>query len=139
MIIVDAKDQILGRLATRVAKFALNGEPVRVINCGQAIITGRKEVVLEKFKQKVSRGVPLRGPYYPRQSDKIVRRTIRGMLPYKQERGATAYKNVLCFVGVPADFQGKETISFPDAAVTATNAKSYVYVGEISKLIGGSR
>jgi len=139
MIVVDAKNQILGRLATNVAKLALRGEVIRVINCEHVIITGKKEEVLGKYVQRRKRGIPLKGPYYPKQSDRIVRRAIRGMLPYKKARGAQAYKNVLCYVNIPHEFQDRKTITFDDAKIEQSNAPSFVKLGDIAKLIGGSR
>lgn len=139
MIVVDAKDMILGKLAARVAKLALSGETIRVINCEHVIVTGSKEVVFAKFLQRTDRGIPLKGPYYPRQSDRIVRRAIRGMLPYKLSKGLQAYKRVLCYTGVPSEFAGTTPVVFSEASIANSNAPKYVYLGEISKLIGGSR
>ena len=67
MIIIDATNLILGRIATFAAKQALLGEQIVVLNCEKAIITGERKMVINAFLQKIHRGVPLQGPYYPKQ------------------------------------------------------------------------
>ena len=52
-MIIDASDMILGRLATYVAKKALLGEKVDIVNCEKAVITGNKKSVFEKYKKRV--------------------------------------------------------------------------------------
>jgi len=134
-MIIDATDLIVGRLATVVAKKALLGEKIDIVNCENAVMTGSRREVLAKFKQKRDRGVPLQGPYYPRQADRIVRRVVRGMLPYKQAKGEQAFKNVMCYLGVPAGMEGKpETIE--SANVKKVPNMKYLRLSEISKQIG---
>ncbi|MFW6230537.1 MAG: 50S ribosomal protein L13, partial [Nanoarchaeota archaeon] len=87
-------------MATQVAKMLLLGETVVIVNSEKAVITGPKDKVFASFKQKRERGIPLNGPYYPRRPDMIVKRTIRGMLPYKQEKGETAFKRLKCHVSI---------------------------------------
>ena len=55
-MIIDASDMILGRLATYVAKKALLGEKVDIVNCEKAVITGNKKSIFEKYKQRNERG-----------------------------------------------------------------------------------
>ncbi|MFH0956799.1 MAG: uL13 family ribosomal protein, partial [Candidatus Aenigmatarchaeota archaeon] len=50
MILIDAKDQILGRLASEIAKLVLNGETVSVVNAEKAIITGNPEMIFKEFR-----------------------------------------------------------------------------------------
>ncbi len=107
MIVIDAKNLILGRFATQVAKQALLGEEVRVINCEKAIVSGKKATTLKETKTRALRGTPAKGPFIPKMADRYVRRVIRGMLPYKQKKGELAYKRVLCYVGEPEEFKDK--------------------------------
>lgn len=90
MRIINADGLILGRLASRVAKMLLEGEEVVIVNAEKAVITGNREVIFSKYKQRTGLRTltnPRRGPFYPKRSDEIVRRTIRGMLPWKTDRG----------------------------------------------------
>lgn len=99
MLIIDATDLIAGRLASYVAKKLLEGENVEIINAEKAIVTGTKKAVLDHYKEKVERGDPHHGPFYPKAPERILRRMIRGMLPHKQARGREVYKRVKCFQG----------------------------------------
>lgn len=135
-MIIDAKDLVLGRFATIAAKAALNGEEVQIINCEQAIIVGKKENVFAKYKRKQDMGVPSKGPFLHRGADRIVRRTIRGMLPYKTERGKQAFHNVMCYVGVPFELEGKETKTFDEINIKNSSNLKFVTVKEVSVKMG---
>ena len=76
MKIYNGEGVLLGRLATRVAKDALLGEEVRVVNCDQVIISGKKINTFAREKQRRARkGYPLKSAKLPRLSDRIVRRS----------------------------------------------------------------
>lgn len=136
-MIIDATNQIMGRLATRVAKAALLGEKVDIVNCENAVITGNKTMVLAKYKRKRELGIPLKGPYFPRVPDRFVRRIIRGMLPYKQPKGKVAFKRVMCYMGVPEEFKDKKMENFREADVSKLPSMKFVSVKEICKFLGG--
>lgn len=136
-MIIDATDLIMGRLATVVAKKALLGEEIDIVNCEKAAVTGSRKEVLDEFKRRRERGIPLKGPYYPKQSDRIVRRAIRGMLPYKKHKGSEAFKRVMCYIGVPEKLQGKEMQTIEAANIDKLPNVRYVHVGAIAKELGG--
>lgn len=99
-LVIDATETVLGRIASFAAKQALLGKEVVIINCDKAIVTGRKEAILQEYRIKKIRGKGhLKGPYFHNVPEKIVRRAVRGMLPYKRTRGSIAYKNVVCHNG----------------------------------------
>jgi large subunit ribosomal protein L13 len=133
MIVVDASNLILGRMATFVAKQALLGNEVRVINVEKAVVSGKKKTILADIKQDMDRGTPAKGPFIPKMTDRYVRRVIRGMLPYKQPKGADAYKRVLCYVGVPIELKDKETTTINGASVEKLPNLNYVAIGEVLK------
>jgi len=112
MKIVDGKDAVLGRLASYVAKEALKGEEVKVVNCEQIIITGNKKNIEENFAAKRGRvGSGQTGPKHSKTNEKIVKRTIRGMLPnFREGRGKIAFKKIKCYVGIPKEFEEVEKI-----------------------------
>jgi large subunit ribosomal protein L13 len=133
--IINADGLILGRMAAFAAKRALLGEKVDVVNCEKAIISGSRTQVFEHYMNKFARGAPLLGPYYPRFSDRLVRRVIRGMLPYKKPKGKEAFGRVMCYRGVPETLNtGFATIKGAEAS-KLPNLK-YVSLGEITKLMG---
>jgi large subunit ribosomal protein L13 len=136
-MIINAENLILGRLATYCAKQALLGEKIVVVNCEKAVITGNKKDILNKFLNKVKRGNPFKGPFYPRRPDMIVRRTIRGMLPRKKTRGRMAYKNIICYLNVPDRLKNEKIISLENANINKLNSLKYLQLKEISRIIGG--
>src|SRR3990167_2421450 len=100
MKIYNGENMVLGRLAARVAKDALLGEEVKVVNCEKIIISGAKAVTFARAKQKRGRGGhPVRSQTHSRLPDRWVRRTVRGMLPWKQARGKEAFKRIMCYKG----------------------------------------
>src|SRR4030043_261685 len=106
-MIVDAEDQILGRLANFAAKKALLGESIDIINCEKAVITGDRHYIIRKYNIRRARGQPTKGPFFSRRPDLFVRRAVRGMLPYKKERGKIAYLRIKCHIGAPEKLTGK--------------------------------
>ena len=129
MKIIDGKDAILGRLASYVAKEALKGEDIVILNCEQVIITGNKKNIEENFKIKRSRvGSSQKGPKHSKTSEKIVKRTIRGMLPnHRKGRGKIAYKKIKCYVGIPKEFQDAKKIN-----LKKENRNKFIQIKEIS-------
>jgi len=110
-IIVDATDGPLGRVAAYASKQALFGKEVIIVNCNKAYVTGRKRTTISDYKEKRQRGgASLRGPHFPKQAEKVMKRTIRGMLPYTQERGLSALKRVICYDDVPAEYESAKKI-----------------------------
>jgi len=134
-MIIDATDSILGRLATIVAKKALMGEDVHIVNAELAVITGDPQREFATFKRARERGAPLVGPYFPRTPERIVKRTIRGMLPYKKPRGREALKRVICHVGVPEKLQSEKIEKIDAISVHKTHSK-FVTIKQISAQLG---
>jgi len=138
MKIYNGEGMMLGRLAARVAKDALLGEEVKVVNCEKVVISGARAVTLARATQKRGRyGHPHRSQTHSRLPDRWVRRTIRGMLPWKQARGKEAFTRVMCYIGMPAEYQGTETITLKDASMEKLPNLKYMSIGEICRQIGG--
>lgn len=105
-IVIDATNALLGRLASYAAKQALLGKKVIIVNCDEAVISGNSKSIVEFYKiRRVRGGSSMKGPNFPRIPERIVKRTVRGMLPHHQERGSTAIKKVICFNGLPAEYK----------------------------------
>jgi len=138
MKLIDATNHRIGRLASYVAQDALNGETIRIVNSEKAVVTGRKKDILKHYFKKRSVGSRYQGPFYPKRPDRILKRTIRGMLPYKRERGRKAYKRVRAYIGVPEAFQDKEFISIKEAALGRIEKRSYMKLGALSKELGSN-
>lgn len=130
-IIIDATNATLGRLASYAAKQALQGKKVIILNSEKAIITGRKKFIIKKYQTRRRRGgTAMKGPLISKLPEKIVKRTIRGMLNYKEGRGREAFKRILCFKGIPEKYKDKKMLK-------AGKEKHCIYVGleEVSRKI----
>ncbi len=105
-LIIDGAETTLGRLASYAAKQALFGKKVIILNCNKIIVTGKPASVKKHYAERKKRGgANFKGPYFPQQPFRIVKRTIRGMLPYRRGRGQDAVKNILCYDNVPEKYQ----------------------------------
>ena len=138
-MIIDASNLILGRMASVAAKKALLGETVDIINCEKAVIVGNKKDIISKYVHRLDLGQPQQGPFIKRNPEGLVRRTVRGMIPYKKENGKKAYKKVKCHIGVPESFKNSEKIALDKANVLNTRNMKYITVAEICRLIGGKK
>ena len=140
MKVYDAKGIILGRLASRVAKDALLGEDVVVINCESAIVSGQRKLTHKVQKnRREQRGYPLAGVRIHRSSDRFVRRAVRGMLPWTKTRGREAFKRVMCHIGTPKSVEGKETIHLADSDMKKLPNSKYVTIADLMKDLGGKQ
>ncbi len=108
LLVIDATGAVLGRLASFAAKQALKGKSIIIVNCGEALITGRRQNIIEEYKAARQRGGSShRGPFFPKYPDRLVKRIIRGMLPPKKDyaRGVEALKRVKCYNDVPKEYE----------------------------------
>ncbi len=135
--VIDASNHVLGRLASVIAKRLLNGEKIVVVNAEKSVITGEREMVFRRYKEKYDRGSKEKGPYFPRHPEKIFKRTVRGMLPWKSRRGREAYRRLRVFMGVPKELEGFE-FEKVDVALLEKVCKTdrYVYLEEVSRYLG---
>ncbi len=102
--VIDCDSQILGRLASKTAKLLLNGSSVVLVNAEKAAISGHGDDIVSEYKQKIEwkdKANPDHSPYWSRRPDLLVKRTVRGMLPYDKARGRDAFKRLRVYVGVP--------------------------------------
>ncbi len=134
MKIIDATDHVVGRLSSKIAKMLLQGEEIVVINAEKSIITGNREFILNDYLQKWQRGSVRKGPHYPRMPDRILRRTVRGMLPFKTSHGREAYRRLRVYIGVPENIDPKNAEKVEEAIYRRVRNK--ITLGEVSKFLG---
>jgi large subunit ribosomal protein L13 len=132
-VYLDASGQVMGRLASGIARDLLRGRKVYVINAEKSVISGNPKHVLKTYQEKISRGDPYHGPFYPRTSAGILKRVVRGMLP-KNARGREALKRLRVFRSRPGSFEGKEFRGFDDAVMSGGQA--YTDLGKLSRRLG---
>ncbi|MEK6856045.1 MAG: 50S ribosomal protein L13 [Nanoarchaeota archaeon] len=111
-IVIDATGGVLGRITSYAAKQALLGKEVIIVNCANVLISGNKEMIIRKYKEAMYRGgFSLNGPFFIKRSpERIVKRTVRGMLSYKQGRGKAAFDRIMCYDDVPVEFANEKKI-----------------------------
>ncbi len=136
-MIINAEDIIVGRLGTVVAKQALLGQDIVIINADKAVISGRRAKTFEKYKDQDNRGEPFHGPFLPKRPDLFLKRMIRGMLPRKTTRGREALARIKCFMGIPAKYADQETVTIESAHADKLPNFKYVSVGELVGLLKG--
>ena len=150
-LVYDATDRILGRLASLVAKQLISarktGREQRVIiyNAEHAVVSGPRTRVLANYDTKYKLNHARKGPFYPRMPDQILKRTVRGMLPYqKNTSGRKALRDLKVLIGKPRNGQHWQ----PGEELPAAHAwgdtgpidrplpLKFVRLGEISSSLG---
>ena len=130
-IIVDVTGAVLGRVASYIAKQALLGKKVIVVNCDSALLTGGRRMIIGEYGIARRRsGNSLNGPHFPKHTERLMKRTVRGMLSYTQQRGLDALKRVICHPNVPKEYESMKKITFDRPMKTKT-----ISLAEISKEI----
>ena len=134
MKIIDADGLVLGRLASIIAKQLLNGNEIVVVNAEKAVVTGTKTSVFSKYKKMRDLSHARSGPHFPRLPDRIIKRTVRGMVPYQTPRGRKAIKNLKVYIGIPKEFENKKSQTIELAYIGAVD--QYVKLGQVSRYLG---
>ena len=133
--VINADGLILGRMASIIAKRLLNGEEIAVVNAEKAVLSGKKKSKVVEAKEFLEVGHPRMGPFHYRRPDRILRRTVRGMLPYKQPKGKNAYKRLKVFIGLPEELKNQKIETISDAQAEKLTCP-YFTLGELAKEIG---
>ena len=136
MVLINAQGLIVGRLSSIVARKLLEGDEVTIINAEKAVLSGAKAMTFAEYKQAVDRGTTEKGPYYPKRPDAIIKRAIRGMLPYKAQRGKDAMARLRIYIGLPSELQGQKAVTLEKASVDRLSSFKYMELGELSKQLG---
>ena len=134
-IIIDANGLTLGRLSTNAAKRLIKGEEITIINSEKAIISGKKTSLKNIYTHKREQGTYRKGPFFPRTPDQIVKRTIRGMIPYQKSHGRAAFKKLKCYIGIPKEFEGKKFETIKEAKKQPVD---YITIEELSRSLGAN-
>jgi large subunit ribosomal protein L13 len=61
----------------------------------------------------------------------LLRRTVRGMINYRSQRGKAAFRKLKVFIGVPEEYDGKA-----QPAETKSTRSRHVTVEELSTWLG---
>ena len=133
--IIDATDLVLGRMASQVAKRALEGETVHIVNAEKAIISGTtKDAIRKRYMHLYHVGTYRKGPFLDRMPHRLVKRAVRGMLPYQKPSGRDALKRIQAHIGTPPELAGQGAESIDAARRVPRGA--IMTIGELSTSLG---
>ena len=121
-LLIDATDQVLGRLASKVAKvirgknkpnFTPNvdcGDNVVIVNADQIRLTGNKlegKVIFSYSGYPGGRHDKTAGEILAKDSRKLIEHAVKGMLP-KNRLGAKLLKNLHVYAGAEHDQEAQQ-------------------------------
>lgn len=136
--VYDADNMVIGRLSAKVAKAALLGDRVVIVNVEKAIITGDRKTVIKAYKEKFNIRTsynPRKGPFHHRRPDKLVRRILRGMLPWPKPRGKAAFKRIHVYIGIPEKYANMEKIILEGSKYHSLTRK-FITIADLSQELG---
>jgi len=139
MILIDGSNLLLGRVASFAARKALEDEQVTIINCNKIYLSGSPTRSIERYKGKFTLGTILHGPYVSKSPGAMMRRSVRGMLPWNRVRGRDAFRRVKCYSDVPEALKGKPAITIENASINKLPISRYITLVEVCSRIGTKR
>jgi large subunit ribosomal protein L13 len=101
------------------------------------VISGSKFYTISEYRERMERGSTSYGPHFPKRPERILKRTVRGMLPYKRSRGKDAMARLKVHVGVPLELHDKEMTNVDEASMKRLSSNKYMRLGDLSTKIGG--
>jgi large subunit ribosomal protein L13 len=131
--LIDASNQIAGRLASRISKLLLDGSTIDVINIESAVISGKPTKLADKFQEYLEKGSlinPKYGPIHYRRPDMLFRKMVKGMLPRRKRKGKDALAHLRAYIGHPSSIKGTP-MRFDDADVSRLSGY-YTTLGELA-------
>ena len=138
MVIIDAQGAVVGRLGARVAKLLLSGQPVEIVNADKAVMLGLLSSAREKYlsrRRQQNKRTPEDSPKWPRAPHLLLRRMIRGMLPFgSSRRGRDAYHRLKVAAGA---YEGEKAQKIPEAA--SEGKHGMFTLGQLCVELGGKR
>ena len=136
MATIDATNLVLGRLSAVAAKRAMMGEKIEIVNCEKALVSGQRRYTITKYTNNIHRGTPFNGPNFPKQPERVVKRTIRGMVPYRKHHGDLAMRRIRCYVGMPEALKSTQIETIPSANLKSSNISKYIKLKDLTNLLG---
>jgi large subunit ribosomal protein L13 len=138
-IVVDAKLMLVGRLSSNVAKLLINKNKVIVVNADEALFSGNKKSIVNKFMKKLEIGSithPRHNPKHYKTSHGILKRVIRGMIPRDKPSGITAIKNLRVYSDKPDNVDVSNKTVFKNVQITKP-LPFYTSLHDISYILNG--
>lgn len=127
VLVVDATNQVLGRMCSIIAKRLLEGYRVHVVNAEKARVSGDKQSFIReyvKFLDIKSVRNPKHTPRHPRNPATYVRSVIKGMLPMDKKKGTDAFRRLRVYIGNPGNLKG-QIVRFEEADASRLGRRSF--------------
>lgn len=140
-IYIDGTGQVLGRLASYVAKRLLEGNHVVVVNVENVVLKGSWSTVEKEWQARFElKSVINPFRYSPKRyvrPDMYFRRVVRGMLPWRKAKGRQALRRLRVYIGVPRELGDAKFIQLEK--VEGVLGKQYVTLSRIASRFGWRR
>merc|ERR1712057_157912 len=141
LVVIDARNHLLGRLSSFVAKEALLGQKVVLVRCEDMVISGshiRNKLKLLMKRNKRMNTNPRKGPFHHKSPSDMFMRVVRGMLPHVWYRGSAAFQRVKAVEGCPDPFDQIKKVVVPDALrITRLKpGRKYTDLGKLAAELG---
>jgi len=141
-IVIDGKGHLLGRLASIIAKQALNGQKIVVVRCELINVSGsffRMKLRYHAFLNKRHLVNPKKsGPFHFRAPSRVLHKAVRGMMPHKTSRGAAALERIKLFEGMPPPYDRQKKMVIPQAlrVLRLKPGRKYCTIKRLSHEVG---
>ncbi len=135
VITIDATGLIVGRLAAYVAKKAITGSHVDIINIEKAVISGNPKQVIrvwEKRRTMTNHANPEQASKWPRKPDLMFKKILSGMMPFGR-RGKEASARVKAYLGG----EGKTTKVTKQVRDSSKLNRGFISLAQLCKALGG--
>jgi large subunit ribosomal protein L13Ae len=143
-IIIDGRGHLVGRLASKVAQQLLRGQRVVVVRCEQLVLSGslfRNNLKYHEFLNKRCNTNPRKHFKHYRTPARMFWRSLRGMLPHKEHRGAAALDRLKVFEGIPYPYDQRKRMVVPEAlkVLRLKAHRNSCQLGELASMVGWTR
>ncbi|KAL5273070.1 RPL13A family protein [Megaselia abdita] len=140
-VVIDGRGHLVGRLASVVAKYLLQGGKVAIVRCEELNLSGhffRNKIKYLSYLRKRCNVNPARGPFHFRAPSRIFFKAVRGMIPHKTKRGQAALARLRVFDGVPPPYDKKRRVCVPTAMriLTLRSDRKFCKIGRLSHEVG---
>ena len=114
-LLIDATGAPAGRLAAFVAKQALCGAAIDIVNVDLAVITGNPDRIVEKYaarRHMTQKANPEHAAKWPRRPDYLFKVILKGMLPKRTSRSKDALSRTMAHIGAPEKLSERKAEKF---------------------------
>jgi len=140
-IIVDGRNHLVGRLASKIAHQLLVGQKIVVVRCEGLVFSGslfRHNITFHEFLRKANNTNPRRNFKHFRSPSRMFWRVLRGMLPHKTARGKAALQRLKVFEGIPYPYDAKKRMVVPQAlkVLRIKSFRNTCKIGDLCNMVG---